>query len=99
MSNGNQRNQSKLTAPLRTSASPPLPKIKIESHPYDLDLIMHNDVTLGFCCDMKDFELVIKSEVQEWLDENDISVKFSVYFGIFYFKTDEERVKFILKWL
>ena len=97
MSDGSQRNQS---IPMTRSLSlEPVPKIKIESHPFDLDLIMYNDLTLNYCCDMEDFKLAIKSEVQKWLDENDINVKFSVYFGIFYFKTDEERVKFILKWL
>ncbi len=96
---GNQRNQSKPMIKTGGLRLEPVPKLKIRSHQYDLDLIMYNDLSLSYCCDMEDFKLVIKSEVQKWLDENDINAKFSVYFGIFYFKTDEERVKFILRWV
>lgn len=90
---GNQRNQSKFMFTEKP------PKITCNSHPYDIDLLMHSEESLSNCCYMEDFELVVKSEIQKWLNDNDINVKFSMYFGIFYFKTDEERVKFILKWL
>ncbi len=93
---GNQRNQSMKKNYLRLES---VPKVKIKTHPFEVDPLMIGDYQLDNCCVMKDYQLVIKPKVQEWLEEENINVKFSVYFGMFYFQSDEERVMFILKWL
>ncbi len=46
-----------------------------------------------------DSALVIKPEVKKWFDDNQIIYKYSVYFGVVYFTNEEDKVKFILRWL
>lgn len=68
--------------------------------PFDVDPMMHNDA-MNRCYDMdgEEFELVLKPEVVSWFQNSEIDFQYSVYFGIIYFISEEDKVKFILKWL
>ena len=76
-------------------------EITVVDYPFSVDPLMAGDGILANCCRMcpDNFELEMLPDVKAWLIESDIDVKFSVYFGIFHFQTDEDKVKFILRWL
>ena len=105
---GNQRDQSKMNiSTLREKMAVTLPFVKpgsnnfsVEDYPFSVDPLLAGDTILASVCRMSDnFELEMLPEVVEWMAVEEMTVRFSIYFGIYHFQTDEDKVKFILKWL
>ena len=104
----NQWDQSMDISTLREKMAVTVPFIRpkgidfeVADYPFTIDPLMAGDATLASVCrlDEDNFELEMLPTVIKWIAVEEMQVRFSVFFGIFYFKTDEDKVKFILKWL
>ena len=95
--------------------NPPKNSAEQKEYEYTIDILMMDADAINVSSDPSKFRprnetlekiydtnepaLSIKTEVKNWFNENQINYKYSVYFGIMYFKTEEDKVKFILRWL
>ena len=100
---GNQRNQSIMgmgTSREKMSISGPH-GIGVKDYLFSIDPLMAGDEILAKCCTMApdNYELEMLPEIVTWIKRENMDIKFSIYFGIFHFRTDEDKVKFILRWL